>query len=260
VGDGLTLYAPDTSLGQILFKDGYDTIACPHVTRSAILELRGGSVLIENPTHPLRGDVDLNGIPFQIHDAVIFANYFYLGYAAFDPQRASEQIAETDCDGDGEPLTRGDLAEMIRLIGGQVPVGDTSAVPYEDTLTVYPWWDGHRYVISCKSTTQVDELWLSILGPAPVGTVHYLGEPPVIVSNSVANAQLQASCGTVDGNKIFGPEFGDRFEIQGYKGHWLAIKAQASRYPGVSMVVRVGPFADTMAARPTLNGSYRQYR
>jgi hypothetical protein len=240
-GEAQTLYAPDTALGEILFESGFDTITCHQVNRSAVLELWGGSVMIRDIAHPLRGDVDLNGIAFEVRDAVIFANYFYMGYAAFDPDSASRQIAATDCDGDGEPLTRADLAVMIRSISGQLPIGDTLAVPYQDTLVIRPRQEGNRWVLSCESTIQVDELWMNIFVPASGVTVRYLGDPLTIVSQSTVENRLQVSCGTVNGRQIFGPEPGDRIEIQGYGGYWFSMTAQASRYPAVAMKVRVLP-------------------
>ncbi len=234
------LYVPDTSLGQILYRDGYDTIPCSNLTRSAVLELRGGSILIDNPTRPLRGDVDLNGIAFQIHDAVLFSNYFKAGYAVFDPERASEQIAATDCDGDGEPLTRADLGVMIRDVTGEDPIGDSLDAPYTDTLLIRPRREGDRWILSCESTIQLDELWFRVVEPGSRELlVHHPGDPPSVVSLSGADGRFQVACGTVDGKQIFGPELGDRFEIQGYHGNWFIVAAQASRYPGVSMRVRI---------------------
>ncbi len=257
-GNEHIVFTPDTTLGSIPYVAGYDTTPAPQLyDLQPVLQLQSGWVRIAQPKETSIGDVDLNGIPFQIHDAVVFVDFFRMGYAAFDPQRASEQISETDCDHDGEPLTRADLRSMIRLIGGQAPAVDTVDSPYTDTLKLSPFWDGHRYVISCQSTIQIDQLWLSISGPAPGGTVYSLAEPPAIISNSVSNAQLHVACGTVDGKHVFGPELGARFAIQGYNGHSLDIKAQASRYPGVSMVVRVGPFVGPEATRSPMGGSNR---
>ncbi len=239
-GNGEMLYAPDTTLGQILHMSGYDTITCPQFSRSPAIEFRGGWIRIEDPSRPLRGDVDLNRIAYEVHDAEIFSNYFSVGYAAFDPEKASEQIAATDCDGNGEPLTRADLGVMIRTITGEDPLGDSLSVPYKDTLMIYPRREGDRWILSCASTIQLDELWLRIVPPgAPGILIHYLDDPAVVVSSSSVEYWLLVACGTVEGRQIFGPERRDRFEIQGYSGDWLSVVAQASRYPGVSMTVRV---------------------
>jgi len=257
-GNRNSLYMPDARTGRIAFMTGYDTMACPRAyTLHPALELRGGWVRIEPPTEGLKGDIDLDGIAFEVHDAVLFSNYFHIGYAAFDPERASEQIAATDCDGDGEPLTRADLEGMIRSITAEVPIGDTLAVPYQDTLLIRPRLEGDRWILSCESTIQVDELWFKIIVPVSLEAVQYLGEPPAVVSSSAVDGRLQVACGTVNGQHIFGPELGDRFEVQGYSGYWFFMTAQASRYPGVAMTVRVVRPINGVAEFVTVGGMPR---
>ena len=61
------------------------------------------------------GDINLNGVSYEIADAFIFNNYFLYGLAAFtiDLER---QIAATEINGDGDPLTVGDLTYLIRAV------------------------------------------------------------------------------------------------------------------------------------------------
>lgn len=246
-GNQNILYIPDTRIGRATDIAGYDTSHAPRLYRlEPILMLQSGWIHVQPPIF-VNGDLDLDGIAFEVHDAVIFANYFSKGYAAFDPQRASEQIAAADCDGDGEPLTRADFERMVRTIAGPL-VWDTLEVPYADTLYIVPKAVGNHWVLMCQSTTQVDELWLRILSTPSAETLRYLGDSSVVVSHSISDGHLQASCGTVNGHPVFGTQLEDRFELWGGNPSWLALEAQASRYPGVSMVVRVGPF--TRPAHP----------
>ncbi len=69
-----------------------------------------------------RGDINLNGVPNEIADAVVFTNYFIYGLSAFHVN-TDGQIAATDVNADGLTLTVGDLVYLIRVI-----VGD--ALPY----------------------------------------------------------------------------------------------------------------------------------
>jgi len=69
-----------------------------------------------------RGDINLNGLVYEIADAVVFTNYFIQGMGAFHVN-VMGQIAATDCNADGLTLTVGDLVYLIRVI-----VGD--ALPY----------------------------------------------------------------------------------------------------------------------------------
>ncbi len=65
----------------------------------------------------IRGDINLNGIPYEIADAVLFTNYFIYGLAVFVVNRDG-QIMATDVNADGLTLTLGDLVFLIRIIIG----------------------------------------------------------------------------------------------------------------------------------------------
>jgi hypothetical protein len=69
-----------------------------------------------------RGDINLNGIPNEIADAVMFTNYFIMGVTAFG-ETAEASIAASDVNSDGIALSVADLVYLIRVI-----VGD--ALPY----------------------------------------------------------------------------------------------------------------------------------
>jgi hypothetical protein len=68
------------------------------------------------------GDINLNGIPYEIADAVMFTNYFVSGLGAFTNIDGS--VAASDTNKDGITLTVADLVYLIRVI-----VGD--ALPYD---------------------------------------------------------------------------------------------------------------------------------
>jgi len=70
-----------------------------------------------------RGDVNMNGVSNEIGDAVVFTNYFIYGMAAFTVAPEG-QIAATEINGDGIPLTVADLVYLIRVI-----VGDALPLP-----------------------------------------------------------------------------------------------------------------------------------
>jgi len=68
------------------------------------------------------GDINLNGIGYEVADAVMFTNYFLQGLAAFG-SHAEGSIAASDVNRDGVPLSVADLVYLIRVV-----VGD--ALPY----------------------------------------------------------------------------------------------------------------------------------
>jgi len=88
----------------------------------AIIFRNGGIDIICADSIDARGDINLNGISNEIGDAVVFTNYFISGLAAFTIN-VEGQIAATEVNGDGIPLSVADLVYLIRVI-----VGD--AVPY----------------------------------------------------------------------------------------------------------------------------------
>ncbi|EQB63003.1 MAG: hypothetical protein RBG1_1C00001G0582 [candidate division Zixibacteria bacterium RBG-1] len=94
---------------------------------------RNGSVNILI-TNLLLGDINLNGIPFEIGDAVRFANFIS------DPARYpfnSQQYANSDVNQDGIPATIADLVYLIRIIvEGPSLAGKISSVTGEVDLKV----------------------------------------------------------------------------------------------------------------------------
>ncbi|MBD3258098.1 T9SS type A sorting domain-containing protein, partial [candidate division GN15 bacterium] len=83
----------------------------------------GGIQVIDPDSIDARGDINLNGLTYEIADAVVFTNYFIRGLAAFTINVAG-QTAATDVNADGLTLTVSDLTLLIRVI-----VGDANPVP-----------------------------------------------------------------------------------------------------------------------------------
>jgi hypothetical protein len=78
-----------------------------------------------------RGDINMNGLAYEIADAVLFTNYFIYGIGVFDvgANAPAGQVAATDVNADGITLSVADLVYLIRVI-----VGDAS--PYLKTAPV----------------------------------------------------------------------------------------------------------------------------
>jgi hypothetical protein len=81
----------------------------------------GGIDIICADSIDARGDINLNGLAYEIADAVMFTNYFIDGFSAFTYIDGS--TAASDTNADGVPLTVADLVYLIRVV-----VGD--AMPY----------------------------------------------------------------------------------------------------------------------------------
>lgn len=85
--------------------------------------VNGGIDIICADSIDARGDVNLNGVPNEIADAVVFTNYFIRGLAAF-MINVEGQIAATDVNADGIVLSVADLVYLIRCI-----IGDAQPIP-----------------------------------------------------------------------------------------------------------------------------------
>jgi len=85
--------------------------------------INGGICIIDPDSIDDRGDVNLNGLAYEIADAVVFTRYFIHDLAAFTINVAG-QIAATDVNADGLTLTVSDLVLLIRVI-----VGDAAPIP-----------------------------------------------------------------------------------------------------------------------------------
>jgi hypothetical protein len=86
--------------------------------------LHNGAICVKHPDSvDARGDVNLNGVPYEIADAVVFTNFFIYGLAAF-AVNVEGQVAATDVNADGYMLTISDLVYLIRII-----IGDANIIP-----------------------------------------------------------------------------------------------------------------------------------
>ena len=61
------------------------------------------------------GDINLNGVPNEVADVVLYTKYFIYGLQVFRIDQQA-QVMETDTNADGLKLTVGDLVYQIRII------------------------------------------------------------------------------------------------------------------------------------------------
>jgi hypothetical protein len=102
-----------------------------------ILFWNGGIDIVCADSIDGRGDINLNGIDNEIADAVLYTNYFLYGYPALDPnpQFREAQIAASDVNADGVPLTVGDLVYQLRIIVGDA-LPFPKLAPFANTANV----------------------------------------------------------------------------------------------------------------------------
>ena len=147
----------------------------------AIIYRDGGIDIICSGDIDDRGDVNLNGIPNEIGDAVVFTNYFIAGLAAFTINEEG-QIAATDVNADGIVLSVADLVYLIRSI-----VGDVQAIPKVSpyTTTAHFMTDG--------SVVSVDKV---------LGGAYFVfdGQAKVSLADGASNVDLKT--GILNGNTV----------------------------------------------------------
>jgi hypothetical protein len=89
----------------------------------------GGVDIICGDSIDARGDLNMDGVPYSIADAVMYSNYFVYGMTAlvwFPETGYAASIAASDCNADGLTLTVGDLVYLVRVV-----VGDAQPYPKE---------------------------------------------------------------------------------------------------------------------------------
>jgi hypothetical protein len=83
----------------------------------------GGIDIVCADSIDARADLNLNGVSYEVADAVLFSNYFVYGLSVFNVS-TDGQIAASDVNADGITLSVADLVYLIRVI-----VGDTPQMP-----------------------------------------------------------------------------------------------------------------------------------
>ncbi len=177
-----------------------------------------------------RGDMNLNGIANEIADAVLYTNYFIYGQAALDPvvQRREAQIAASDVNADGQPLTVADLVYLIRIIvGDALPIAKLS--PFASAVEVI----SGNGVIAAESNERIGGVLLTFA----------VGE-----QYEVANlTDLSAVQGVVDGElKVLIYDLSSKSLAAGLNdlvrvtGDAKLIRAEVSDYNGNMMTAHVG--------------------
>jgi hypothetical protein len=102
-----------------------------------ILFWNGGVDIVCADSIDAPGDLNLNGIAYEIADAVLYTNYFLYGLSALDsnPQFREAQIAASDANQDGTVLSVGDLVYLLRVVVGDA-LPFPKLAPFANTVNV----------------------------------------------------------------------------------------------------------------------------
>ncbi len=121
-----------------------------------------GSVRVPPAELDIRGDVNLNGIAYEIADWVLFSNYFFFGLSAFTVNQEA-QTAATDANANGLTLELSDLMYIYRVvIGDAYPYPMPPLAPFGDTVALIQ--DTLANTISVDYDDSLSALYLVIEG------------------------------------------------------------------------------------------------
>ncbi len=77
----------------------------------------GGIDIVCSDSIDARGDINMNGVPYEVADAVMLTNYFISGLNAFG-SHVEASIAASDINADGTSISVADLVYLVRVISG----------------------------------------------------------------------------------------------------------------------------------------------
>ncbi len=113
----------------------------------------GGIDIVCADSIDLRGDINCNGLPNEIADAVMFTNFFISGLSAFG-DHVEASIAASDVNADGIALSVADLVYMVRVI-----IGDANpyakATPYAEAASVHTSVNHSAFGVSTKAPVAI---------------------------------------------------------------------------------------------------------
>ncbi|MBD3219026.1 MAG: T9SS type A sorting domain-containing protein, partial [candidate division Zixibacteria bacterium] len=107
----------------------------------------------------LRGDINMNEIPNEVGDAVLYTNYFIYGPGVFTISMYG-QVAASDVNADGKTLTVGDLVYLIRVMSGDA-VAVPKLSPYSEETLITMQAKDEGYNIRTSADTDMGALRLS---------------------------------------------------------------------------------------------------
>ncbi len=109
----------------------------------------------------LRGDVNVNGVAYEVADAVVFSNYFISGLSAFG-SHVEESIASTDANDDGITLSVADLVQLVRVL-----TNDADPIP-----RILP----HTTEASVSLSVDNSTVTIATNSPADIGAIYTILE------------------------------------------------------------------------------------
>jgi len=179
--EGVEINDPGESFGYSGPEDFcYDTVYYAGATfknapLSSIIFRNGGIAIGMHYIPDDRGDVNLNGISYEIADFVVFMNYFFFGPSAFTINFEAQKAA-TDVNADGITLTIQDLTYLLRVIDGNlVPIPSSYKGPGDSfDGTLYLTETDSSVIVSSDFDDSVGILYMTFAAPGTQSDSDYV--------------------------------------------------------------------------------------
>jgi hypothetical protein len=125
----------------------------------------GGIDVVCGDSIDARGDINLNGIPYEIADAVMFTNYFISGLSAFEGH-IEASIAASDANADGITLSVADLVYLTRVLQGDA---QPYPKPVSEDLAVRTQLQTNQMAVTYTATSEMGAVWMRFTFEGNVG-------------------------------------------------------------------------------------------
>jgi len=118
----------------------------------------GGIDIVCGDSIDARGDVNVNGLAYEIAEAVMYTNYFISGLSAFG-SHVEASTAASDVNADGITLSVADLVYLVRVIQGDAPPYPKPG-PADDNFIVSTQIQGDRLNVAYNATASMGAVWM----------------------------------------------------------------------------------------------------
>ena len=120
--------------------------------------VNGGICIICGEDIDDRGDLNMNGLPYEVADAVLYSRYFVYGLGVFIIN-VDGQIAASDVNADGLTLSVSDLVYLIRVV-----IGDANPYPKEVVPSNINFIHAENGTIALKSDIEIGAAHITMTG------------------------------------------------------------------------------------------------
>lgn len=197
----------------------------------------GGVDIVCADSIDARGDLNLNGISYEIADAVLYTNYFLFGVSALssDLQYREGQIAASDTNADGLPLSVGDLVYLLRVVVGDAlpyaklaKYSNSASVSFDGVFSINSSVDVGAIFVRFKSNGTYT---ISNLSSMQIESAEKDGVVRVLVYSGLDNMTNHISSGSSPIFTVNGDLELTDVEISDYNGNLLNVVVSKSALP-----------------------------